>query len=225
LTDEQSQHYLIEGGPWTETGEKPMWIADCFTLDTFDEVVVGDRGTVARAFDMLNPMISNTNAGNNSSTNTNDPGNQNANTTPDPTAGWKTYSNTEHGFSVLHPSDVSVTTGTRPVATLKASSEYTTSSKHMVLFVEDRALNPSSLKGLFGQSVSDVTTTPVGSQTGYQFTEGNAGCGGIDVATSLRNSKTLYICLPSPQAVDVYNTWFSSAVERAQILSTFTFSN
>lgn len=134
----------------------------------------------------------------------------------DATANWKTYSNTDDGYSFKYPSDMTVTKGSDSISVANALVTQKASIKKI-----NRAWDINNIQGIYGKK-SDTQTVMVGNQAGRSFVEGDAGCGGTFVQTSLYETKILQIYFG--KCDDGTNVWESDIEQRNLFISTFQFT-
>lgn len=134
-----------------------------------------------------------------------------------PPAGWKTYTSTRYQVTFDYPPDMTVSENDQFLSGVKADN-----TKHFDLSILDRALDPKNVQGIYGKQ--DTTTVRVGSQDGYQYIEGDAGCGGITIQRKRTSTTTLKIyfgqCSGKPK-----NEFETDASLRERFLSTFQFTD
>lgn len=131
----------------------------------------------------------------------------------DDTTGWKTYTNTRYGYSFRYPSGYTLTEA--------ENINIKKDNASMTARIKDRKLDPNNILGIYGKK--EPILTDVGPQRGYQFLEGDAGCGGDFVQTALSNSKILELYFG--KCDQEVNELFSDIDQRNQILSTFQFTS
>jgi hypothetical protein len=138
----------------------------------------------------------------------------------DATADWTTYTNDTYGFSFKYPKSFTYKVGPTSSTTLWSSN--VTGAKHeMSVSVLNAKLDPKHVQGIYGEiAAKDITTVKVGDQDGYQYTEGDAGCGGPVIKTALPSNRTLLMSFIQCEG-EATNEYATSATSRAEILSTF----
>lgn len=153
------------------------------------------------------------------------------------TAGWKTYTDTAHHFSLKYPTNIQQTAITTSdsgfcsdcfhpnVGVWFHSNQQNNTGPTMRLYVLDRKLDANNIEGMSQEKISSPATLVVGGQSAYKFDEpGDSGCGGTAIQTAVYNNNILQICFPHPQAADSPNIWYSDPVAQQLLLSTFTFT-
>ncbi len=136
------------------------------------------------------------------------------------TSSWLIYTNEEYGYSFEYPQNYQV----KELVNVDVEGYVNLSNNDasMSLYVMDGPLDPMHIQGIYGERTADeITTVSVSLQTGYQYREGDAGCGGDNVQTSLTNGMILKIQFT--ECMDTTNILYSNIALRNQILSTFVF--
>jgi hypothetical protein len=137
-------------------------------------------------------------------------------TFPDPTADWKTYTDTSFGYSFKYP----------PTYSEKETDSlpyFDSLNGQIAIRIFDRVLDPNNIQGLYGDVDSGrITKVKLGTQDGYQYTSGDGGCGGPWIQTSI-GKKIINVQFTSCEGDT--EPWLSKNESlRSTILSTFTFT-
>lgn len=134
----------------------------------------------------------------------------------DVNAHWKTFVDDVYGYSFRYPPEYTLTESDnveiRVVIKKEDASMYGT--------IKDRALDPDNIQGIYGKMIT--TTVNVGPQKGYQYRDGDAGCGGDHVQTALTGNKILELYFGICDLET--NVLMTDLDQRNQILSTFQFT-
>lgn len=91
------------------------------------------------------------------------------------------YKNNEYGFEFQFP------TNFKPVSDSTSISFDNEFQESINIAVVKEKLDPKNIQGLYGP-VENPEQVKVGSQTGYSYLDGDAGCGGKVVLTALGNN-------------------------------------
>ncbi|MFC1662837.1 hypothetical protein ACFL04_01560 [Patescibacteria group bacterium] len=126
---------------------------------------------------------------------------------------WPTHTNETFGFSFKYPAEFTQAEN----ATAKTVS-FTNDTGSININIFDRPVKASSVIGVYGP-VSEPTVVKVGNQPGWQYIEGDAGCGWVSTHTP-RGMFTLQIAFSSCEE----QTLRANSDLQAEILTTFEFS-
>ncbi|MDD5342132.1 MAG: hypothetical protein PHI73_02250 [Patescibacteria group bacterium] len=135
----------------------------------------------------------------------------------DETADWLTYTNTEHHFSLRYPADMTYANITGADGVSFSATDHSKAFK--INFIAG-PLDPNNIIGIYGKQAT--TTVTVGTQSGYQYREGDAGCGGDMIQTALSTDKIMKLYFG--ECDNTTNAFYSDASLRTQLLSTFQFT-
>jgi len=130
----------------------------------------------------------------------------------DKTPNWKTYTNTQYGFSFQYPD----TLVERNMQFLPQNDQGGTAQVRIV----EESLDKNSVEGFYGiTEQSRLTEVSVAGKAAYYFNEGDAGCGGPDYRVPLDANHHLSIRFVDCESQTPYIQSFIN-----QILSTFQFT-
>lgn len=141
--------------------------------------------------------------------------------TVDELAEWKTYTNSQYGFSFRYPSDLVY----RDLDNQETGLPYVRftsddGNRAFDVSVWSEELDPNNVQGVYGKAVT--TTVQVGDKNGYQYKEGDAGCGGDFIKIALSSNTILRLYFGSCE--DETNQFETTLALRSRLLSTFQFS-
>jgi cytoskeletal protein RodZ len=175
--------------------------------------------------------VVNLNANANSAANTNSTANLNAATgtnTTVGTTGWKTYADSEYGFSFRYPAELTASNNSSrqyqahafSLASASASGIPKKSDRAGSVSYYDYTFDPDNLKGLYEQFTRDNTTpVTVDGRTGYLYFESNSGTRVLHIQVAAKNGNILVFEFSGGEYGD-YNPWYYDAAERATFVST-----
>lgn len=145
---------------------------------------------------------------------------------------WKTYRNNEHGFSFQYPesfSDMKEVVDDQPSWHGRSVAETSDSSglnETILISILDKPFDPKTIQGLYGPiEVSDQRIVSVGGKDARMYSDGDAGCGGEEVLTSLTSSTTLWISFVDCDDGTGRTQLYEQDQIIRQILSSFMFTN
>lgn len=145
-----------------------------------------------------------------STTNTNSTTNQNTNTTTDPTAGWKTYTNTQLKYSIKYPSDWSIGLETDKQTTISGAGNGTPFTAPSVSITTSEPDQPSSCL------LKEEAVTVLG-ESRLRQTQG-CGYAGSNIATFIKKGSAYFSVSWTEDVSAAYPTY-------DLMLSTFTFTD
>lgn len=99
------------------------------------------------------------------------------------TADWKTYRNEKYGFEMKYPKDWSVFSNNDDESVGIGDKN----GQSMNLSIQKKELDENNIQGLYGK-IDNPEIVKVGSQKGYSYTDGDAGCYARIIQTQLNKN-------------------------------------
>lgn len=119
----------------------------------------------------------------------------------DQNSDWQTYENSDLGFSFQYPStftsfkdspsnDNKTWRGTH----IASAKDNNNDQSAIYIYLNDASYDPNNISGLYGKIDSaHIKTVMLGNRAGSVYLDGDAGCGGKEVRTSINANKTLWL--------------------------------
>jgi hypothetical protein len=146
-------------------------------------------------------------------------------TSTDETANWKIYTNDKYGFEFKYPMNFSSGQASKELfgQATEVASVTGKDGGYVSARIMSGTLDPKHIQELYGEVPSTkVKTVSIGSKIGYEYTTGDAGCGGSEVQTQLNSNNILLVYFASCEGEKYILVNDDKTI--AQILSSFKFT-
>lgn len=111
--------------------------------------------------------------------------------TPDPTAGWKTYTNTSTGISFRYPDQLSEGTPSTEVNYSVSFGGGAKNTDRILFVIIPKEFKKENISGVYFQNGEGVQEKTIAGRTAYYFAQGDAGYSEIVYALPSKDGKSI----------------------------------